>query len=861
MPRDRRWLDRATTVLVLVGVWAFLLYYYKPSLLLLDTMDAGGDTPSFLRPIHHLKDVLLPAGNPQGWDLGNFAGYAPYQFYFLPPSLLIVALSYVVPFDVAFKLVSVLGVFLLPLTTTIALAALEFPFPVPALGAAASLLFLFNEGNSMWGGNIPSTLAGEFAHSISFALCVLFMGLLWRGVRRQRGWRGLGALLALTGLCHPIGFLNAAGCGIFFTLRREGFARNLRFLLLVYATAVLCMGFWIVPLVAKLPYATSINWVWHFNSVWDVLPPILYPAFVLAAVDAVWLVVRRHPDDARARYLLTAGVVSIVFFVNATEVGLPEIRFVPFVYLIVILLSVDLLARVLPLRIAPHLAAVALSAGLVAWTYAHVTFIPTWIKWNYEGLQRKASWPVLQGLMNTVRGTVRDPRVAYENSPLHDRFGSMRVFENMALLSGRSTLEGVLLQTAVNSPYIYWLQSQISKQGSGVIPGYSYPSLDIAHATPRLALYNVSDMIAVTPEVSKQLEADARWQRTLWMPPYSVWHLKDANPHYVRVPQFRPVLLDTPRWKKDFHRWFATDAALDVPIVALDGVPPGERARFAATVATSPTELPREPIDAGCQVDEHLDHMDIEFTTSCPGRPHIVKVAWFPNWHVEGASRIYLVSPGFMLVYPDGPHVRLTYRRVASDWIGLAMTAVGVGLCLVARRRSAPLGEPAAAVWRGLEAAWPALVGAGLVVVVGATAYDSVKDFIPPWFYQRGWKAFEAKDYPTAMRDFGWAIRLGGETATAADATFFRAASLLRAGQPADAMQGYLDVIARFPDSMWVAESHYHVGLCLRQLGRRAEAARKFQQVIDDYPGNRWAGFAKEQLDQMRAEPGGIPAS
>src|SRR5262245_64861584 len=96
--RDRTlWLDRTVTLLVLLSVWGFLLFYFKPSLLFLDTMDAGGDTPSFYRPIHHLKDVLLPAGNPQGWDLGNFAGYAPYQFYFLPPSLGIVLLSYLIP--------------------------------------------------------------------------------------------------------------------------------------------------------------------------------------------------------------------------------------------------------------------------------------------------------------------------------------------------------------------------------------------------------------------------------------------------------------------------------------------------------------------------------------------------------------------------------------------------------------------------------------------------------------------------------------------------------------------------------------------------------------------------------------------
>jgi hypothetical protein len=174
-----RWATPAVTVLALGAVWAFLLSYFKPSLLLMNTYPAGGDTPSFVHPNEHQRDVLLPAGNPQGWDLGNFAGYTPYQFYFLPPSLLVIALSYLAPLNVAFRLVTVTGVFLLPLplSSLVAMRALGYAFPVPAVAAAASLMFLFNEGNSMWGGNIPSTLAGEFAHSLGFASAVMFVGL------------------------------------------------------------------------------------------------------------------------------------------------------------------------------------------------------------------------------------------------------------------------------------------------------------------------------------------------------------------------------------------------------------------------------------------------------------------------------------------------------------------------------------------------------------------------------------------------------------------------------------------------------------------------------------------------------------
>jgi len=855
-PRARRLLAYArpvTTTLALVGVWVFLLSYFTPSLLLLDTTSGGGDTPGFLHPIEHLRDVLLPAGNPQGWDLGNFAGYAPYQFYFLPPALLVVALSLMIPFNIAFKLVTVAGTFLLPLSSVIALRGLGYPFPVPALGAVASLLFLFNEGNSMWGGNIPSTLAGEFSHSLGFGLAVLFVGLLYRRIESGRGWRSLAAILALAGLSHPVAFINGAAPGLFFLFDRQRFAANLRYLATVYLTAVLLMGFWLLPLVAKLGYATSINWTWNFTSWHELLPRILWPVAPLAALDALWVVVRPSPANRPGRYVLFSIVITAIAFYDATSVGLPEIRFVPFAQFLVILLALDLVARPLVRVPAAALPALALAAATVAWVQSSITYVPSWIKWNYEGFERKDTYPTLQRITEALRGKLQDPRIAYENSPLYERFGSMRVWEGLPRFSGRATLEGLLLQTPVTSPFIYYLQSLISTQGTGVIPGYFYPSVDPKRGTPRLDLFNARDMLAITPGVKKALDEDPRWQRTLDLPPYAIYHRKDLDGHYVRVPHYRPVMVETSRWKRDFHRWFTTDAALEVPIVAADSVPAAERTRFPLT-SRSPTELPHVRLDGHCDIEEHLSHLQIEFTTTCPGLPHWIAVSYFPNWQVEGASRVYLASPAFMLVFPDRPHVRLTYRRITVDWLGIGASLVGLALCLTpARRRQVEVGEPAA-LDRRLNALRPYLVVAAVLVVLLATAGNVARAVLPRPIYMRGWRAFEKQEYARAIPYFEMATRLGGNSYPAAEGTFFRAASLLRMGKPAAALEGYRALTERFPDNVWVVESYYHVGLCLRQLGRLREAKAAFRYVTLSYPENRWAGFATDQLKQLREE-------
>src|SRR4030095_1707808 len=82
---------------ILLVISVLLLSSFNPDLLLLRTTITGGDTPSFVHPADYLRKVLLPNGNPLGWDPGNFGGYPPFQYYNLLPFMLIVGLSYLIP--------------------------------------------------------------------------------------------------------------------------------------------------------------------------------------------------------------------------------------------------------------------------------------------------------------------------------------------------------------------------------------------------------------------------------------------------------------------------------------------------------------------------------------------------------------------------------------------------------------------------------------------------------------------------------------------------------------------------------------------------------------------------------------------
>ena len=184
----------------------FVLEQLSPSLLLLDTTPAGGDMGAHVWGPAFLREELLPRLRLSGWAPDWYAGFPAYQFYMVLPSLLIVFLDVVlfVPYNVAFKLVSVVGLLALPVAAWGMGRLARLPFPMPAALAVATVPFIFDRSFSIYGGNAASTMAGEFAFSISLAFALLFLGAVLRGLETGRNRALAAVLLGLTVLCHII---------------------------------------------------------------------------------------------------------------------------------------------------------------------------------------------------------------------------------------------------------------------------------------------------------------------------------------------------------------------------------------------------------------------------------------------------------------------------------------------------------------------------------------------------------------------------------------------------------------------------------------------------------------------------------
>ena len=215
------------------------------------TTPTGGDMGAHVWGPAFLRDNLLSHFQLSGWSMDWYAGMPVYRFYMVVPALAIVALDVLLPYGVAFKLVAVSGLVTLPFCCWAFGRLARFRYPMPELFAFAGLCFALDESFSIYGGNLKSTMAGEFSFSIALSLAILGLGLLANGMQtgRYRSWAAI--VLALAVVSHGIVAIYVVLAAIVIVLVNIENVRRFLFGLGVGIAVVLLSAFWIGPFVGN----------------------------------------------------------------------------------------------------------------------------------------------------------------------------------------------------------------------------------------------------------------------------------------------------------------------------------------------------------------------------------------------------------------------------------------------------------------------------------------------------------------------------------------------------------------------------------------------------------------------------------
>jgi len=682
-------------------VYGMLFYAFTPDVIFKDTTTAGGDTGAHNYLAKFFVDELFPNFRMTGWDMGWFAGTPMFTFYFPVPFFLIALLSKIFAFNISFKLVTILGSFILPAAIYYFGKSFRFKYPYPELASIGAIAFLYMDSFAIYGANFLSTLAGEFSYSISFGLIFIFLGSLYRGMEKG-SFDSLFALscivlacLILTHLITLIAILVIIPSFLF--LNRSW--KTIRYIILVFIVGFFISAFWSVPFVLLVKWTPSLFWI-NIYDLSELFPREIIPALILGSIGVFFSALKK---DKRVIPIIWTIFVFILFIFSWSGGRLFNGRFFPVIFIFLYLIAAYGLTNLywvfvtaissLNIKGIKHgffkfivIAFVPIVAFAVAGSIiASKPIGPKWAHDNYTGFESRADWELYDGLMKYL-DSLPYGRVMYDyDKSILTRFGTSRSLELIPFWTKQPTMEGLLAESAFTSPFHYVNKGEFIVKDRTSISGWPVPSTrDHDAAMKHLIYYNIAYIVATSPEVIEDLNNDSRVEFLNKIEPFYFYEIR--GPHnYVEIVENIPYRYKAENWIWEMRAWYWNADNIDNPVIYDDGNK--ELKQFEEITLEQLKDVPDNPVDVkGEIISETLEREKIEFTTTAIGVPHLIKVSYFPNWKAIGADGPYLVSPSLMMVIPTQSNVTVYYGMSYANIIGVALSILGwviIGLILI----------------------------------------------------------------------------------------------------------------------------------------------------------------------------------
>jgi hypothetical protein len=719
-------LDDMLGVVTLILIYYVMLSRFDLTLAFSDTILTGGDSASWFQVLKTLKEEYLPRGRVFGYSLSNFFGYLEGQHYFIIPFLFAAILGFFMPLTIALKIATMAGGLALPLTMFIAVSSIAGKKRAGAIAASFALLFLFNESYSIFGGNWLSTFAGEFCFSWAIAILPLLVSSIVKDIREDRSGFISGLLLGVTGLCHFFVFMPAFFLPFFpifgilphVLSRKKGTKtherRIVRRVVYTYVSAFLVLAFWLLPMAATRVWAQPISILWHFDSLKDLaqqtLAWIWIPCGILFLASSLG---DRKNYDSRSLTptCMLYGIYACTFlFFAAPGLGMPDIRFVPsaliFSSIGVAVLAdrcIDALwqghsvrhspwAKAMPIAalitIALACSAVAIAAGKNS---------PSWFRWNYSGYEEKDEWAFLKALETRYSQTFPKGRFLWEKQDQKDNrdFGSERGFESLYLFTGFPSGEGIHYGSSMMARATTYVQSTYSINPVDPEPERIYSNINPQSWDDYCTLLCAQFIVTHSAEITSMFEAHPSFSIDFRMGKFSVFKFLGYKGSYIDIVSAKNIAIVEPKsggFRADYYRFFRDYWSFGYPFVS--SVFADRRLRDRIANIDPPTanwksydeyrslRIPKALIEdsispalpRGRVKNEIIDNFHISFETDSVGEPHYIYASYAPGWKSVHGERIYPISPGFMLIFPQSSTVSIVYRRTIWELLGIVLT-------------------------------------------------------------------------------------------------------------------------------------------------------------------------------------------
>tara|TARA_B100000902_G_scaffold81367_1_gene85976 strand:- start:4596 stop:6443 length:1848 start_codon:yes stop_codon:yes gene_type:complete len=568
-------------------------------------------------------------------------------------------------------------------------------------GFGVGLIYLLTESFTIFGGNLASSLAGQYSFTYSLAFANLSIFYLIKS-NYKNNVEIASLFIGLSVISHLIPFMIYLPIFAFYFLKSDVkiYKKISAFLLFLFVAVRFS-----ISLFLNLEFTTNMTYT-PYTQISDLVKSDILP-FVIGAIIYVVSCSRKTFLNAISGFEIYLLSISICLFFYGPESALWNGRVVPFFNLGVIFLFFNLLhldinkltkkiqgkhsLLLVVVLINTYLMYIYYSnwgstytttttsiiliilimtlisinsenyliyTTLVSITFATISYLPHWLNWNFTGYESKNNWSDITSLYEGL-DALEPGRIIWEPNSDLNKYGTPMVLMTIPMFTHHQSVEGLYFDSSITTPFHFLTVSGLAERPSNPVGGLSYINGEFDKGFRFMEELGVDYFIAYTSSIKDKANMNENFNFLFSNEVFNVYsidsekvELVDDNLHIFESPGFYDRLKDAILRESGDQNFF--DAAYESF---------KDESNYRIIENYDKNFADNSDINSELLITElNIENNLITFKTNKPNQLHLIKVSYFPNWKITSGEGPYRISPSFMAVIPHEELVELKFE-------------------------------------------------------------------------------------------------------------------------------------------------------------------------------------------------------
>ena len=575
-------------------------------------------------------------------------------------------------------------------------------------GFIAGLTYVLTESFTIYGGNLASTLAGQFSFTYSIAFANLAIAIITKSSNKNK--HVISAIfLGCSLLSHLIPFIIYGAIYLFFWIKAKNTIVEKFSSVLIFSALTVRFT---TSLIANLEFTTNMGYT-PYTKLSDLIKSDIAPFMVISLLIILinFKDIYRHKTTSLFEWFILISSVLLYFFVP--EGALWNGRVVSFFNLGVIVLFFrlfehsiedifryeqgELVLKVLSLIIlisylinfsqkwnidnykiflypivflffvgaiyfyisTANLFKLAFTASVIF----TISFLPYWVSWNFNGYENKDQWTDIEKLYSNLN-ELPPGRIMWEPNSDLNKYGTPMVLMTIPLYTHHTSMEGLYFDSSITTPFHFIAVSGLAERPSNPVGGLRYINNQFEKGQEYLEELGVDYFISYTDSITnKSLESD-KLTLLFSSDPFTVFGIKSDKVELVdqKLVRFEKTTF-IERTVSSILRNTEITNFFDTSYINFDNLE-SQRIIEIGNSGYEQLETSSEEVKI---TNLKMTPETIAFKTNKPNKLHIIKISYFPNWQIQNGSGPYRISPSFMAVVPFSENVELRFETTRVE--------------------------------------------------------------------------------------------------------------------------------------------------------------------------------------------------